>query len=738
MNPLPEFSVEGARVCEDSTTIITANNNTTDTYWYKWNNATDFVESNKYETPKVTADVTYNVEAKNTKTGCISKPKSFTLTKKENPELKISGQTKVCYNNPAKLSVSNSATSPFSTTYVWMGDESKTGATYTTEGIVKETKFSVTATMEGCSATATVVVDTFNTPIPKINGGAEEVAVCSQDGVKLNVSNAGVYNNNGIDAYKWDSKTSLTDATYTFTPMEASEVHSVEITDENGCTAVDDINVLIQYRPSFEVTGETVLCTDSVVVLTATPLIANATYSYVWKNKDNEVIGTTSGTNKENFMLDRKLFTKDTTIYVTATDQNGLTCDSTVEVRLTAKPNPVIVPINVSTEICRGENAIFTITQDDVDYVWTKKENGQMVTISNERNLIATIKNDEVFYLKVTKDGCENTNTFNVKMLELPTINVADVTICYKQDAQLSTKSGVSNGNIEEAQYTWFNKTANEYVNFSNTLAFTKRVNRRVVYTDLAKTYQETLDKAILSVAQGKSTFDEQMYSTIKELGSSGLKTVDYANGRSVRLDSSVRQHLKGALRNLHNETQAIFGKEFGANMIEISVHEHPAPDHYMQGKQMMIEEYEKMQNHLPFKDLQGNVYEPLDRPISELNCYHYVFYGVAGVSKPNYTDEELNNILKENEKGIELDGQKYTIYEMSQIQRRLETNIRKQKDLQIIGRTSGNKEIVENAQRKITELTHKYKQVSDISGLPYKRDRLRVSNYKRVNTNKL
>jgi cell fate (sporulation/competence/biofilm development) regulator YlbF (YheA/YmcA/DUF963 family) len=228
------------------------------------------------------------------------------------------------------------------------------------------------------------------------------------------------------------------------------------------------------------------------------------------------------------------------------------------------------------------------------------------------------------------------------------------------------------------------------------------------------------------------------MYSTIKELGSSGLKTVDYASGRSVRLDSSVRQHLKGALRNLHNETQAIFGKEFGADMIEISVHEHPAPDHYMQGKQMMIEEYEKMQNHLPFKDLQGNVYEPLDRPISELNCYHYVFYGVAGVSKPNYTDEELNDILKENEKGIELDGQKYTIYEMSQIQRRLETNIRKQKDLQIIGRASGNKEIVENAQRKITELTHKYKQVSDISGLPYKRDRLRVSNYKRVNPNKL
>lgn len=259
-----------------------------------------------------------------------------------------------------------------------------------------------------------------------------------------------------------------------------------------------------------------------------------------------------------------------------------------------------------------------------------------------------------------------------------------------------------------------------------------------VKFVGLRETYNRVLDEAVLNVGTGVDTFDNAMSKIMKDIGGNGLKTIDYASGRSIRLDSTARMHLKSALRNLHNEVQKQVGEEFGANMIEISVHEHPAPDHYMQGKQMMIEEYEKMQNHLPFKDLQGNVYEPLDRPISELNCYHYVFYGIAGVSKPNYTDEELNNILKENEKGIELDGQKYTIYEMSQIQRHLETSIRKQKDLQIIGRASGNKEIVENSQRKITELTHKYKQVSDISGLPYKRDRLRVSNYKRVNPNKL
>ena len=283
--------------------------------------------------------------------------------------------------------------------------------------------------------------------------------------------------------------------------------------------------------------------------------------------------------------------------------------------------------------------------------------------------------------------------------------------------------------------------TKQEMYNYARTtnLGYSIRdLQGNVKFVGLRETYNRVLDEAVLNVGTGVDTFDNAMSKIMKDIGGNGLKAADYASGRSIRLDSVARMHLKGALRNLHNEVQKQVGEEFGANMIEISVHEHPAPDHYMQGKQMMIEEYEKMQNHLPFKDLQGNVYEPLDRPISELNCYHYVFYGIAGVSKPNYTDEELNNILKENETEIELDGQKYTIYEMSQIQRRLETNIRKQKDLQIIGRASGNKEIVENAQRKITELTHKYKQVSDISGLPYKRDRLRVSNYKRVNPNKL
>lgn len=284
--------------------------------------------------------------------------------------------------------------------------------------------------------------------------------------------------------------------------------------------------------------------------------------------------------------------------------------------------------------------------------------------------------------------------------------------------------------------------TANEYVNLSNTLAFTKKVNGRVVYTDLARTYQDAIDKAVLSVAQGKNTFDEQMYSTIKELGSSGLKTVDYASGRSMRLDSAVRMNLKGALRNLHNETQAVFGEEFGSDGVEISVHFNPAPDHAeVQGRQFSKEEFEKFQNDQDAVDYQDKLFTKEHdgkdrRSISEYNCYHYTFDIVLGVSKPNYSNEELQKIIDDNNKGFELDGEHFTNYEGTQLQRKLETEIRKQKDIQIMAKASGNKELVGESQQKITQLTRKYKELSDVSGLPTKLERARVSGYRRTKVN--
>ena len=268
--------------------------------------------------------------------------------------------------------------------------------------------------------------------------------------------------------------------------------------------------------------------------------------------------------------------------------------------------------------------------------------------------------------------------------------------------------------------------TANNYMNISRTLAFTKIENGKVIYTDLAKTYQYMIDKAVLSISQGKSDFNSDMYKTIKELGQSGIKTVDYASGYSRRLDSAVRQNIQGALRDMSNELQKQFGEEFDYDGIEVSHHANPAPDHeFLDGEQFSKEEFEKINSEL-------------ERPVGELNCYHYIFPIILGVSKPNYTKEQLQEDKEKNKKGFNYEGKHYTLYEGTQLQRKIETEIRKTKDTQIIAKASGNKELVQESQTKITQLTQKYRELSQISGLPTQLERARVSGYKRTNIKKM
>lgn len=269
-----------------------------------------------------------------------------------------------------------------------------------------------------------------------------------------------------------------------------------------------------------------------------------------------------------------------------------------------------------------------------------------------------------------------------------------------------------------------------------------------VTFKGLKQAYYDLLDEAVISVAQGKESFDQAMTRQIKQMGSGGLKVIyesTYINKDGIevhhsrRLDSAIRMNLKDNLRELHNETQAIFGEEFNSDGVEISVHENPAPDHELvQGRQFSKVEFEKFQNDERAISYDGIVFEPEydgrdRRSISEYNCYHYTFSIVLGVSTPEYSNEQLQEIIDRNEEGFELDGKHYTRYQGTQMQRQLETEIRKQKDIQIMARESGQNDLVRESQQKITQLTTKYRELSNKANIPTKMQRAKVSGYKRV-----
>lgn len=288
--------------------------------------------------------------------------------------------------------------------------------------------------------------------------------------------------------------------------------------------------------------------------------------------------------------------------------------------------------------------------------------------------------------------------------------------------------------------------TKNEMANFtrSTAIGYTVRdIDGTPKFMGLRSVYERLLDDALLSVSQGKDTFDSTMYRILKEIAESGLKTLEYESGRSIRLDSAIRMHLKDGLRNLHNENQILFGKEFQSDGVEISVHGHPAPDHAeVQGHQFSNEEFEKFQNDEDAVDYRGVLFESEydgrdRRSISQYNCYHYVFSIILGSSTPQYTSEQLQEIIDTNNKGFEYEGKHYTMYEGEQLLRNIELELRKSKDSQILGRASDNGELVMKSQDRITKLTRKYHEVLKESGLPSRLNRARVSGYKRVHVDR-
>ncbi len=257
-----------------------------------------------------------------------------------------------------------------------------------------------------------------------------------------------------------------------------------------------------------------------------------------------------------------------------------------------------------------------------------------------------------------------------------------------------------------------------------------KDLDGNIVFKGLRDVYNQILDEAFLKIGQGKETFDMGMRNTLRQLGGSGLRYVDYESGRSVRLDSVVRTSIKARLRELHNENQKIIGSQIDADGVEISVHLNPAPDHQeVQGHQFYNEQFEQLQSTGVAKDVNGKQYDmhltakdgvPYEsfRPISELNCYHYYFSIVVGVSEPEYNDKKLMQIIQNNNKGFELDGKHYTNYEGTQLQRKIETAIRKQKDIKTLAQASGDNTLVAEANKNISQLRAKYKQITQASGL--------------------
>lgn len=282
--------------------------------------------------------------------------------------------------------------------------------------------------------------------------------------------------------------------------------------------------------------------------------------------------------------------------------------------------------------------------------------------------------------------------------------------------------------------------TLNTYRNISATtgLTFLDRFGNSVT-KPIEQAYWEILDDAIMNVNMGKETFESALQKQLQTIGEAGIQSIEYQSGIHRRIDSAMRMNLQAGITELFEKEQELLGDQFESDGWEITVHENPAEDHEeVQGHQFTNEEFLSLQLYGVAKDVDGEIIDIHNkyggfRPIGELNCYHEAISIVIGVSKPRYTKEELNEIIQRNNDGFEFEGEHYTNYEGTQIQRKLETEIRKAKESQIIAKAGNKPELVQKEERKIDLLTNKYYELSKASNLPTKLERLRVNGYKPV-----
>lgn len=273
-------------------------------------------------------------------------------------------------------------------------------------------------------------------------------------------------------------------------------------------------------------------------------------------------------------------------------------------------------------------------------------------------------------------------------------------------------------------------QTNNTFINIanSNNIGFTlKDNNGNITYKPLTQVYNDLIDEAVYNTSIGVQDYQSAMRNTMKQLADSGVKIheekLGYANGYNKRLDSSVRQDVLTGLRQINLDIQEQIGEELGADGVEISAHFPCAEDHLdIQGRQYTNEEFEKLNSNL-------------DRPIGEYNCRHFVFSVILGVNLPSYSNKMLKNYRNKSLEKVNYNGKTYTKYEATQVQRQLETAIRKQKDRQIIARASGDNQETGLAQQKISQLTTEYNKFSKVAGLDTYKNRLTVSGYRRVST---
>ena len=265
--------------------------------------------------------------------------------------------------------------------------------------------------------------------------------------------------------------------------------------------------------------------------------------------------------------------------------------------------------------------------------------------------------------------------------------------------------------------------TLRPYENITQTTGFNIYMGGRRTFTPLSEYLERSLDRAMLGITTGMKTYSQAIGDVIDEMTSSGVRVVDYASGKSDRIEVAARRAVMTGVAQMTDKVNEKNAEELHTDYWEV--------DWHMGARNTGI----GFMNH---QSWQGKVYSSEEMRtvcglgemlgFAGINCYHIRFPFIPGVSKRKYTDEWLaEQNRKENEKKT-YRGKEYDTYAALQYQRKLERTIRKQKqDIKLLEKGGADKDDLTAARcrKRLTEKT--YTEFSAVMGLRQQRERLKV-----------
>ena len=286
--------------------------------------------------------------------------------------ISITGVTNICQGGSTTLTASAGAS------YIWSSSEFTPSITKNVAGT-----YCVTVTnAAGCTGTAcqTITVNPNPTPVIIPSGS---VHICPGYHVTLD---AGVFS-----SYIWSDG----DVTETTIPQIGEEYY-VTVTDMNGCTGVDSIQIFWGDDPIIH--GNTKVCQGGCIIL-----FTDSYSSYIWSTgfTSDSIIACAPG------------------IYnVTVTDSNGCTgsagCDTII-----AEPNPMPV-ITGTPASCANSPATLSVGTYS-SYKWSNGATGQSITVSVAGTYSITVTN---------QNGCSGMASHSVTHLTSPTPAISYYSLC--------------------------------------------------------------------------------------------------------------------------------------------------------------------------------------------------------------------------------------------------------------------------------------------------------------------